>query len=125
MNNYRRFLVEVGYIPENEEFAEIRVTDTKNLDSDSDADSGWDTESDRNRDNESEFLPPQNPERLLTFLKTDCAAVLPRREAGIKRGRTEESHWSTGDDKDIAHVGKIDSGAMGDVHRVGFFSPIV
>ena len=61
VNNYRRFLVEVGYIPENEEFAEIRVTDTKNLDSDSDADSGWDTESDRNRDNESEVSSTTKP----------------------------------------------------------------
>lgn len=54
------------------------------------------------------------------FLDVRKEGSLSEVEIALNSGRADEVHWST-DDKTITHIGKIDSGAWGDVYRVHFF----
>ena len=62
-------------------------------------------------------LVAKKSQGLRRFLEVECAKLMPRPISGLKGGRSDELHW-TADNKNIAHQGRIDSGALGEVHQV-------
>lgn len=54
---------------------------------------------------------------LAEFLDIACKDLMPKLN-NLKRGRSDEVHWITGDDRTIHHEGRIDSGGCADVYQV-------
>lgn len=57
-------------------------------------------------------------DRLLEFLRNDCAEAMKRSKHKVDIGPIQDSHWTTGNDATIAYQARIDSGAFGVVFQV-------
>ena len=55
--------------------------------------------------------------KLQTFLESRYTKYRPTIDPSLVGEHSSEAHWATGS-KYITHLGRIDSGASGEVHRV-------